>query len=204
MALPPAEERRTLREELSLSRAQLARALGVSPSTVGGWESGRDPSGEVREKCGYFLQGAKAKLAAEAAEAAEVAETTGEVPEDEPEGEVRADAGQAAGQDDDADVLAAPRPCVLCGHPARHQVKGSPSTWTPPSAKPRSPRRRVGLRCRRHLARGLMVVRAMGTDELHVIGDWRAAFEEGRCVTEVKLKDTYTVGGSDTQDGLAD
>ncbi len=39
-----------------------------------------------------------------------------------------------------------------------------------------------------------MVVRAMGTDELHVIGDWRAVFPEGRGVTEVKLKDVYTVG----------
>jgi hypothetical protein len=41
---------------------------------------------------------------------------------------------------------------------------------------------------------GLMVVRAMGTDELHVIGDWRAVFPEGRGVTEVKIKDVYTVG----------
>ncbi len=41
---------------------------------------------------------------------------------------------------------------------------------------------------------GLMVVRAMGTDELHVIGDWRAVCDEGRGVTEVKIKDVYTVG----------
>lgn len=34
----------------------------------------------------------------------------------------------------------------------------------------------------------------MGTDELHVIGDWRAVFPEGRGVSEVKVKDTYTVG----------
>ncbi|ASY37081.1 hypothetical protein CAC01_31110 (plasmid) [Streptomyces sp. CLI2509] len=40
----------------------------------------------------------------------------------------------------------------------------------------------------------LTVVRAMGTDELHVIGDWRAIFPEGRAVTEVKIKDTYTLG----------
>jgi hypothetical protein len=45
---------------------------------------------------------------------------------------------------------------------------------------------------------GLMVVRAMGTDELHVIGDWRAVFPEGRGVTEVKVKDVYTVGTPDT------
>ncbi|WP_242879921.1 hypothetical protein [Streptomyces mobaraensis] len=41
---------------------------------------------------------------------------------------------------------------------------------------------------------GLAVVRAMGTDELHVIGDWRSVFPEGRGVTEVKVKDTYTAG----------
>ncbi|WP_422641242.1 transcriptional regulator [Streptomyces glaucescens] len=41
---------------------------------------------------------------------------------------------------------------------------------------------------------GLTVVRAMGTDELHVIGGWRSVFPEGRGVTEVKVKDVYTVG----------
>ncbi|WP_037864107.1 helix-turn-helix domain-containing protein [Streptomyces sp. NRRL S-340] len=61
--LPDVTERRVLREGLNLSRAQVAQALGVSPSTVGGWESGRDPSGEVREKYAYFLSGARARLA---------------------------------------------------------------------------------------------------------------------------------------------
>ncbi|OAH12642.1 hypothetical protein STSP_39880 [Streptomyces jeddahensis] len=41
---------------------------------------------------------------------------------------------------------------------------------------------------------GLTVVRAMGTDELHVIGDWRRVFAEGRGVAEVKVKDVYSVG----------
>ncbi|MEV5607537.1 helix-turn-helix transcriptional regulator [Streptomyces sp. NPDC052225] len=41
---------------------------------------------------------------------------------------------------------------------------------------------------------GLTVVRAMGTDELHVIGDWRRVFPEGRAVSEVKVKDVYTAG----------
>lgn len=120
--LPTAEERRTLREELNLSRAQLAQALGVSPSTVGGWESGRDPSGEVREKYAYFLEGARTKLAAGASE---------EAPAEEQEDEDRSDAEQTAGQDDDVDVLAAPRPCVLCGQPACHQVAGFPQHLDP-------------------------------------------------------------------------
>ncbi|WP_406439352.1 helix-turn-helix transcriptional regulator [Streptomyces sp. NBC_01613] len=126
--LPPAEERRALREELNLSRAQLAQALGVSPSTVGGWESGRDPSGEVREKYAYFLEGARTKLAAEAAE---------DAPADEPEEVALADtevpegAEQNIESDDDVDVLITARPCVLCGQPARHQVAGFPQHLDP-------------------------------------------------------------------------
>ncbi|MGW6145714.1 hypothetical protein [Streptomyces sp. NPDC055140] len=50
-------------------------------------------------------------------------------------------------------------------------------------------------------AAGLHVVRVSGTDELHVIGDWRAVvtatgrhvFPEGRGVTEVKLKNQRTI-----------
>jgi len=123
--LPPAEERRALREELNLSRPQLAQALGVSPSTVGGWESGRDPSGEVREKYAYFLEGAKTRLAAEATKAAE------ETPAEEPEDAVPAEAEQPVDEDDDVDVLTVPEPCVLCGHPARHQVAGFPQHLDP-------------------------------------------------------------------------
>ncbi|RII13368.1 hypothetical protein DSC45_23750 [Streptomyces sp. YIM 130001] len=41
---------------------------------------------------------------------------------------------------------------------------------------------------------GLTVVRAMGTDELHLIGAWRDVFPEGRGVSEVKVKDSYTAG----------
>lgn len=67
--LPPAEERRQLREGPHLSRAQLAMALDVGASTVGGWESGRDPSGEVRDKYAYFLEEARTKLDAAAATA---------------------------------------------------------------------------------------------------------------------------------------
>ncbi|MFF7953928.1 hypothetical protein [Streptomyces griseorubiginosus] len=50
-------------------------------------------------------------------------------------------------------------------------------------------------------AAGLHVVRVSGTDELHVIGDWRAAvttggrllFPEGRGVTEIKPKNQRTI-----------
>ncbi|KPI20967.1 helix-turn-helix domain protein [Actinobacteria bacterium OK006] len=116
VTLPPAEERRALREGLHLSRAQLASALGVGASTVGGWESGRDPSGEVREKYAYFLEGARTKLDAAAATAAAPVGDLTDVP---------AEADQAV-DTDDADDLPTPQPCVLCGQPARHQVEGFP------------------------------------------------------------------------------
>ncbi|MFH9970039.1 helix-turn-helix domain-containing protein [Streptomyces mirabilis] len=121
VALPPAEERRALREGLNLSRAQLAKALNVSPSTVGGWESGRDPSGDVREKYAYFLEGARTKLAAAAAEEALAGEPVDEGP---------AEAAQNVEQDD-VEALPAPQPCVLCGQPARHQVAGFPQHLDP-------------------------------------------------------------------------
>ncbi|WP_165953874.1 type II toxin-antitoxin system prevent-host-death family antitoxin [Streptomyces sp. 8K308] len=41
---------------------------------------------------------------------------------------------------------------------------------------------------------GLTVVRMLGTDELHVIGDWRAVFTEGRKLTDMKLKTEYSIG----------
>ncbi|MGC0335531.1 hypothetical protein [Streptomyces sp. SLBN-8D4] len=41
--LPPVEERRALREELNVSRTQLAKVLDVSASTVGGEDRERVP-----------------------------------------------------------------------------------------------------------------------------------------------------------------
>ncbi|MET9913566.1 helix-turn-helix transcriptional regulator [Streptomyces sp. NPDC006476] len=122
--LPTAEQRRQLRGELGLSRAQVARALGVSPSTLGGWEAGRDPSGDVREKYAYFLQQAQEKVRsrttpAPPAAAADTAES--------PAGPA---ALEAAAVDDQAE-LAAPQPCVLCGQPARHEVAGYPQHLDP-------------------------------------------------------------------------
>ncbi|MGY3847382.1 helix-turn-helix domain-containing protein [Streptomyces hydrogenans] len=48
-----------------------------------------------------------------------------------------------------------------------------------------------------HKARtaGLQVVQVSGTDELHLMGDWRAVFTEGRDLAQVKVKDTYVLGG---------
>ncbi|MGN5376942.1 hypothetical protein ACQ4WX_02795 [Streptomyces lasalocidi] len=40
---------------------------------------------------------------------------------------------------------------------------------------------------------GLAVMRVMGTDELHVTGDWQQVFTQGRGVSQVKVKDVYTL-----------
>ncbi|WP_151484238.1 helix-turn-helix domain-containing protein [Streptomyces albicerus] len=138
--LPPAQQRRMLREALNLSRAQVARALGVSPSTVGGWETGRDPGGEVRDQYAYFLKGAQAKLAALDADADGAAEGTAAgtgtcaeaVPAAAQDDTARqASSGREAGDVEDVESLAAPRPCVLCGRGARHQVAGYPQHLDP-------------------------------------------------------------------------
>lgn len=43
---------------------------------------------------------------------------------------------------------------------------------------------------------GLTVIRVMGTDELHVAGDWRHIFTEGRGVSQVKVKGVYPLPAS--------
>ncbi|MFE4674271.1 acyltransferase [Streptomyces sp. NPDC056723] len=42
---------------------------------------------------------------------------------------------------------------------------------------------------------GLTVMEISGTDELHVAGDWRPVFAEGRDLNQVKEKKLYTLGG---------
>ncbi|MFG2525936.1 acyltransferase [Streptomyces sp. NPDC048527] len=43
---------------------------------------------------------------------------------------------------------------------------------------------------------GLIVIEISGTDELHVAGDWRPVFPQGRALNQVKAKNIYTLGGS--------
>ncbi|MFI9568117.1 helix-turn-helix domain-containing protein [Streptomyces rishiriensis] len=122
VALPPCQVRRELRERARLSKAQVARALGVSPSTLGGWESGRDPAGEVRTKYAYLLDGLNAKLATETENAAELAEqpmASGAA------AAVTSTSSPEVGQDEDeVELLTVPEPCVLCGRPAQQRVAG--------------------------------------------------------------------------------
>jgi len=122
--LPPCQVRRELRERARLSKAQVARALGVSPSTLSGWENGRDPAGEVRTKYAYLLDGLNAKLTT-------ATETTTAEPAEQPMASGAAAAAVAstsstepAQDEDEVELLAVPEPCVLCGHPAEQRVAG--------------------------------------------------------------------------------
>ncbi|MFF5968773.1 helix-turn-helix domain-containing protein [Streptomyces collinus] len=135
--LPPCQVRRELRERARLSKAQVARALGVSPSTLSGWESGRDPAGEIRTKYAYLLDGLNAKLVTgsevEAVPAAERPVTSGTAvtvtPLSSPD----------LGHDEDGDeveLLVVPEPCVLCGRPAGQRVAGFAQHLAPADCRP--------------------------------------------------------------------
>lgn len=121
--LPPCQVRRELRERARLSKAQVARALGVSPSTLSGWESGRDPAGEARAKYAYLLDGLNAKLATDTENRAELAEQP--MASGAAAAAVTSASSPEAGQDEDeVELLAVPEPCVLCGRPAEQRVAG--------------------------------------------------------------------------------
>lgn len=50
------------------------------------------------------------------------------------------------------------------------------------------------LKARKAHQAGLVVVEVTGTDELHVVGDWRQLWEEGRDLSQMKPKHSYTLG----------
>ncbi|MFG2503231.1 helix-turn-helix domain-containing protein [Streptomyces sp. NPDC048441] len=127
--LPAPARRQELREQARLPKAQVARALGVSPSTVSGWESGREPSGEIRTKYAYLLDGLAAKLTATEAEIEAESEAEIEATSAEPE-----ESG-----DDEVEELAAPQPCVLCGSPAEQRVAGFAQHLDPADCLPAAP-----------------------------------------------------------------
>ncbi|MFJ8827921.1 helix-turn-helix domain-containing protein [Streptomyces sp. NPDC102467] len=122
VALPAPDVRRDLREQARLSKAQVARALGVSPSTLSAWETGRDPGGDVRKKYAYFLDGLTARLVAatepEPAAEPDAGQPESAAPAEHPETPV------AQADDDDVENLPVPEPCVLCGQPAAQRVAG--------------------------------------------------------------------------------
>ncbi|MFD8656391.1 hypothetical protein [Streptomyces mirabilis] len=63
----------------------------MSPSTVAGWESGRDLSGGTREKYAYFLKGADAKISTRDTTASEPAPAASEPAPADPHHEQQVD-----------------------------------------------------------------------------------------------------------------
>ncbi|MGW2595771.1 helix-turn-helix domain-containing protein [Streptomyces sp. NPDC001515] len=129
--LPAPQRRRELRELAHLSKAEMARALGVSPSTLTAWENGREPAGETREKYAYLLNGLATKLPTAAPTPAE------------PTPPADAEGDRDAEGDDDVVHLTTPEPCVLCGHPAPTRVAGyaqhlDPTHCHPTASAPQS------------------------------------------------------------------
>ncbi|GAA0445110.1 helix-turn-helix transcriptional regulator [Streptomyces sp. NPDC046215] len=137
--LPTMERRQELRERARLSKAQVARALGVSPSTVAGWESGRDPSGDIRTKYAYLLDGLAAKFTDETQpEAVPVAPSAGDPGEPAPEPAEQAGPAED-GDGDEVETLTVPEPCVLCGSPARQRVEGFAQHLDPADCRTTAP-----------------------------------------------------------------
>ncbi|WP_318212881.1 helix-turn-helix domain-containing protein [Streptomyces sp. SJL17-1] len=121
--LPTPERRRELRELAHLSKAEMARVLGVSPSTLAAWENGREPAGETREKYAYLLKGLAARLPTAEPTPAEPTPLTLTI---------SADA-------DDVEHLTTPEPCVLCGHAAPTRVAGYAQHLDPTHCHPTTP-----------------------------------------------------------------
>ncbi|MFI0269704.1 helix-turn-helix domain-containing protein [Streptomyces luteogriseus] len=137
--LPPCHVRRELRERARLSKAQVARALGVSPSTLSGWESGRDPAGEIRTKYAYLLDGLNAKLATETETETEAAPAAEQPVTSDTAATVTPLSSPDPGQDeegDDVELLVVPEPCVLCGRPAGQRVAGFAQHLAPADCQP--------------------------------------------------------------------
>ncbi|MGW2342583.1 helix-turn-helix domain-containing protein [Streptomyces sp. NPDC001661] len=133
--LPEATVRRDLREQAGLSKAQVARTLGVGPSTVAGWEAGRDPAGQTRTRYAYLLDGLAAKLTP--APAAEADETHPPAAQETPPPPTTTDAADG----DDVETLTVPEPCVLCGTPATQRVAGFPQHLNPADCHTTTPER---------------------------------------------------------------
>ncbi|WP_430379366.1 helix-turn-helix domain-containing protein [Streptomyces sp. B1-3] len=131
--LPPCDVRRELRERARLSKAQVARALGVSPSTLSGWESGRDPAGELRTKYAYLLDGLNTKLATETTAVPAAEQSASDTVA------ATSTAASSPGPDqgeDEVELLAVPEPCVLCGRPAAQRVAGFAQHLAPADCQP--------------------------------------------------------------------
>ncbi|MGW3053336.1 telomere-associated protein Tap, partial [Kitasatospora sp. NPDC001175] len=122
MPLPPPNERVRLRTEYGLTKAETAKALGVSASSLTAWESGqREPQGEARAAYAKLLEGIAAQLAP--------AQPASAVPAPVVPEAYAAPAPQPVMLDQNPDgslLMAPPAPCVRCGNPSVYRAQGHP------------------------------------------------------------------------------
>jgi len=121
--LPTPAERARLRTEYGLTKAETAKALGVSASTLTAWEAGqRDPQGEARAAYARLLEGIVAQLRTEPAAVAPP----------QPQTSTAAPAVESAPlpmldqHPDGSLVMAQAAPCVQCGNPSVYRSQGLP------------------------------------------------------------------------------
>ncbi|MEV8099285.1 helix-turn-helix transcriptional regulator [Kitasatospora sp. NPDC085879] len=127
VALPEPAEREWLRTEYGLTKAETAKALGVSTSTFTAWESGqRDPQGEGRAAYAKLLEGMAARLIptppAEPASASAPAPAHAPAPAPMP-----ASIPAELDRTPSGELVTAPvQPCVRCGRPTPYRAAGQP------------------------------------------------------------------------------
>ncbi|MFE9426995.1 telomere-associated protein Tap [Kitasatospora sp. NPDC006697] len=112
--LPDPEERARLRTAYGLSKAETAKALGVSTSTFTAWETAqRDPQGEARAAYAKLLDGIATQLAP----------TPAPQQHQQP---VPAGTPMLDAHPDGSLVMGPAQPCVQCGRPSVYRAQGLP------------------------------------------------------------------------------
>ncbi|WP_431676216.1 telomere-associated protein Tap [Kitasatospora sp. KL5] len=133
VALPEPAEREWLRTEYGLTKAETAKALGVSTSTFTAWESGqRDPQGEGRAAYAKLLDGMAARLLPQAPPAAAPAPMHAPAQSPAPAHALPAAPVPPAGpvemdRTPSGDLVTGePQPCIWCGRPSIFRAAGRP------------------------------------------------------------------------------
>ncbi|MGW4650223.1 telomere-associated protein Tap [Kitasatospora sp. NPDC004289] len=129
--LPEPAERKRLRTEYGLTKAETAAALDVSAGTLTAWESGqREPQGEGRAAYARLLEGLAARLAPPPPGPSSAPVTAGAPADPVPATPAPAAAGEVVVELDRTAtgelVVAEPQACVRCGRPTPYRAQGRP------------------------------------------------------------------------------
>ncbi|MFJ9447181.1 telomere-associated protein Tap [Kitasatospora sp. NPDC101235] len=133
--LPDPAERERLRTEYGLTKAETAKALGVSAGTFTAYESGRrDPQGEARTAYARLLEGIAAQLGPTAVQQEQPPAPTTPAQAPATPSEVVLELDRTANGEL---VAEQPAPCVRCGRPTPYRSQGRPvhmGGWCAPAS----------------------------------------------------------------------